>query len=119
MQTLAHLPDDPTPNPEILQKAYRVLHGQGHSMLSQEPPIKIHTITPDEFRSLLERNGFEIERMVCKGVTMPLRLGQQFMMKTDNPEEIVSRVLELELAFSERPDAVALGGHIQAIARKK
>lgn len=88
-------------------------------MLSQEPPIKIHTITPDEFRSLLERNGFEIERMVCKGVTMPLRLGQQFMMKTDNPEEIVSRVLELELAFSERPDAVALGGHIQAIARKK
>jgi ubiquinone/menaquinone biosynthesis C-methylase UbiE len=119
VQTLAHLPDDPTPNPEILQKAYKVLHKQEHSMLSQEPPIKIHTITPDEFRSLLERNGFESERMVCKGATMPLRLSPQFMMKMDNPEEVVSSVLELEFAFSERPDAVALGGHIQAIARKK
>jgi len=119
VQTLAHLPDDPTPNPEILQKAFKVLHRQEHSMLSQEPPIKIHTLTPAEFKSLLERNGFEIERMVCKGVTMPLRLCPQFMMKTDNPEDIVSSVLKLELAFSEQPDAVALGGHIQAIARKK
>jgi ubiquinone/menaquinone biosynthesis C-methylase UbiE len=119
VQTLAHLPDDPTPNPEILQKAYRVFHRQEHSMLSQEPPIKIYTLTPDEFRNLLERNGFEIERMVCKGVTMPLRLSPQFITKTDTPEEIVSNVLDLELAFSEQPAAVALGGHIQAIARKK
>lgn len=119
VQTLAHLPDDPTPNPEILQKAYRVLQRQEHSMLSREPPIEIHTITPDEFRSLLERNGLEIEGMICKGVTMPLRLGQEFMMKAENPEEIVSDILKLELAFSERPDAVALGGHIQAVARKK
>lgn len=119
VQTLAHLPDDPTPNPEILQKAYRVLHRQEHSILSQEPPIKIYTITPYQFRKLLERNGFDIERMVCKGVTMPLRLSPKFMMKTDNPEEIVPSILELELAFSDQPDAVALGGHIQAIARKK
>jgi ubiquinone/menaquinone biosynthesis C-methylase UbiE len=119
VQTLAHLPDDPTPNPEILQKAYNVLHRQEHSMLSQEPPIKIHTITPEEFRNLLERNGLDIERIVCKLATMPLRLCPQFMMKTDNPEEIVSNVLRLELAFSEQPDAVALGGHIQAIAKKK
>jgi ubiquinone/menaquinone biosynthesis C-methylase UbiE len=119
VQTLAHLPDDPTANPEILQKAYKVLHRQEHSMLPQEPPIKIHTLTPDEFRNLLERNGLNVERMVCKLATMPLRLNPQFMMKTNTPEEIVSSVLELELAFSECPDAVALGGHIQAIARKK
>ena len=119
VQTLAHLPDDPTTNPEILQKAYKVLHRQEHSMLSQEPPIKLHTLTPDEFRNLLERNGLNIERMVCKLATMPLRLSPQFIMKTDSPEEIVSSVLKLELAFSERSDAVALGGHIQAIARKK
>lgn len=119
VQTLAHLPDDPTTNPEILRKAYKVFHRQEHSMLSQEPSIKIHTITPDEFRNLLERNGLNVERMVCKLATMPLRLSPQFMMKTDNPEEIVSNVLELELAFSEQSDAVALGGHIQAIARKK
>ena len=119
VQTLAHLPGDPTPNPEILQKAYNVLQRQEHSMLSQEPPIKIHTITPDEFRSLLERNGLEIERMVSKGVTMPLRFGQEFMMKADTQAELFSNVLKLELAFSELSDSVALGGHIQAIARKK
>jgi ubiquinone/menaquinone biosynthesis C-methylase UbiE len=119
VQTLAHLPDDPTTNPEILQKAYKVLHRQEHSMLSQEPPIKIHTLTPDEFRNILERNGLNVERTVCKGATTPLRLSPQFIMKTDSPEEMVSSVLKLELAFSESPDAVALGGHIQAIARKE
>jgi ubiquinone/menaquinone biosynthesis C-methylase UbiE len=118
VQTLAHLPDDPTKNPEILQKAFKVLHRQEHSMLSQEPSVKIHTLTPDEFRNVLERNGLNVERMVCKLATMPLRLGSQFIMKTDVPEEIMSSVLDLELAFSEEPDAVGLGGHIQAIARK-
>lgn len=119
VQTLAHLPDDPRTNPEIVRKAYEVLQRQEHSMLSQEPPIKIHTLTPSEFTSLLERNGLDVERMICKLATMPLRFGPQFIMNTDNPEEMVSSVLELELAFSEQSDAVAFGGHIQAIARKK
>lgn len=119
VQTLAHLPDDPTANPEILQKAYKVLHRQEYSMLSQDPPIKIHTLTPDEFRYLLERNGLSVKRMVCKGATMPLRFASQFLMKTDIPDEIVANILQLELAFSEQPDTIALGGHIQAIARKK
>lgn len=119
VQTLAHLPDDPTANPEILQKAYKVLHRQEHSMLSQDPPIKIHTLTPDEFRDLLERNGLSVERMVCKGASMPLRFTPQFLMKTDIPDEIVASILQLELAFSEQLDTIALGGHIQAIARKK
>jgi len=119
VQTLAHLPDDPTANPAILQKAYKVLHKQEHSMLSQDPPIKIHTLTPDEFRDLLERNGLSVERMVCKGVTMPLRFTPQFLFKTDIPDEILANILQLELAFSEQPETIALGGHIQAIARKK
>lgn len=119
VQALAHLPDDPTANPEILQKAYKVLHRKQYSMLSEDPPIKIHTLTPDEFRDLLERNHLTVKKMVCKGATMPLRFSQQFMMKTDVPDETVAEILQLELALSEQPDTIALGGHIQAIARKK
>ena len=119
VQTLAHLPDDPTANPEIVQKALKVLRKQEHSMLSQEPLIKIHSITPQEFHDLLKSNGLVVEKIVCKIATMPLRFAPQFIMKTDNPEEILSDILRLEVEFSEQPDAAALGGHLQAIARKE
>ncbi len=119
VQALAHLPDDATANPEILQKAHKVFHRQHYSMLSEDPPIKIHTLTPDEFRDLLERSGLTVKRMVCKGATMPLRFSQQFLMRTDVPDQTVADILQLELAFSEQPDTIAMGGHIQAIARKK
>lgn len=119
VQTLAHLPDDPTANPEIVQKALKVLRKQEHSMLSQEPLIKIHSITPQEFHDLLKSNGLVVEKIVCKIATMPLRFAPQFIMKTNNPEEILSDILQLEVEFSEQPDAAALGGHLQAIAHKE
>jgi ubiquinone/menaquinone biosynthesis C-methylase UbiE len=118
VQTLAHLPDDPKENPEIIRKALEVLQKHEYDMLSQEPPIKIHSMTPDEFRSLLERNGLEVEKMLCKIATMPLRFMPTFFMKTDVPEKVVEDLVQLEFAFSERPDAIALGAHLQAIARK-
>ena len=118
VQTLAHLPDDPTGNPEISVKALNIFHKQEHDLLAKEPPIKIYSLTPDEFRTLLERNGLHVERIICKLVTMPLRFMPQFFMRTDISEEVIADILQLELAFSERPDTVALGAHLQAIARK-
>ena len=88
-------------------------------MLSQDPPIKIHSMTPQEFHDLLKNNGLVVEKIVCKIATMPLRFTPQFIMKTNNPEEILSDILQLEVEFSEQPDAAALGGHLQAIARKE
>jgi ubiquinone/menaquinone biosynthesis C-methylase UbiE len=118
VQTLAHLPDNPIENLQIIQKAFSILHKQEYDMLSQEPPIKIHSMTPDEFRDLLERNGLKIERIVCKIATIPLRFTPVFFMKKDIAEEVVNDILQLEFTFSERQDTTALGAHLQAIARK-
>lgn len=119
VQTLAHLPDNPMENPDILTTAIQIFHRQKHDMLSKERPIKIFSLTPKEFRSLLEKNGLEVEKLFCKLATMPLRFSPKFFMKPDTPKEIESNILHLELAFSEQPDTEALGAHLQAIARKK
>ncbi len=118
VQALAHLPADPTENPEILRKTINILRKQERDLLSQESHIKIHSMTPDEFRNLLERSGLNVEKIVCKIATIPLRFMPQFFMRKDVPEKVVEEILQLELAFSESPDALAFGAHLQAIARK-
>jgi len=119
VQTLAHLPDDPTENPDILSLATRILSRQEYDMLSKDRSIKIFSVTPTELRSLLENNGLHVERVFCKIASTPLRFSQKFFMGTDVPEELESDILQLELAFSEQPGAASLGAHLQAIARKK
>ncbi len=119
VQTLAHLPENPGENPDILTTAIQVFHGQKHDMLSKERPIQIFSLTPEEFRNLLQKNGLEVERLFCKLATMPLRFSPKFFMNSDVPKGIESRILQLELAFSMQPHTEALGAHLQAIARKK
>ncbi len=119
VQTLAHLPDNPMENPTIISLANRILNKNEYDLLSKEQNIKIFSLTPREFQDLLENNGLLVKRIICKDVTMPLRFFPQFFMRTDIPHEIESDILKLELSFSERPDATALGAHLQAIAYKK
>ncbi|MGB9134612.1 MAG: methyltransferase domain-containing protein [Candidatus Bathyarchaeia archaeon] len=118
VQVLAHLPNNPTENPGILQTANRILHKKEHDLLSKERAIKIFSLTPQEFRDILERNGLKIERIFPKIVTLPLRFEPRFLMGADIPKEIERHIMQLELAFSELPDTEALGAHLQAIARK-
>ena len=73
VQTLAHLPDDPTKNPDILSLANRILSRQDFDMLSKDLSIKIFSVTPSELRGLLEDNGLQVERIFCKIASMPLR----------------------------------------------
>ena len=80
--------------------------------------MKIYTWTPEEFREMLEKNGFFIEKMVGKGYSMPLRISKELFMKKAYSQELFNRILEYELALCEKPDALALAGHLQAIARK-
>ncbi len=119
VQTLAHLPENMMENPTIAKTAKKVLNMQEYDFLSKQPPIKIFSLAPTEFREILEKNGLEIERMIPKIVTMPLRFAPDFFMKKDVPEELIEDIFQLELAFSENPDAVSLGAHLQAVARKK
>ena len=115
-QSLAHLPESPVP--EKLEQALNILLGVQHDAMAPDGAIEIYSLTPSELRDLLERNGLRVEKIVCKGVTTPLRLAPQFIMVKDYSEDILNKMLKLELAFCERQDALALAAHLQAIAYK-
>jgi len=115
-QSLAHLPEEPIS--EKLEQALNVLSGVQHDAMTTDGSIGIYSLTPDEFSALLEGNGLRIEKIICKGVTTPLRLAPQFIMKKEYSTEVLNKLLRLELAFCERRDALALAAHLQAIAHK-
>lgn len=115
-QSLAHLPDNPVL--EKLAQALNVLLGIEYDAMTQDGALKIHSLAPDEFRALLERNGLHVAKIVCKGVTTPLRIAPQFVLTNEYSEDVFDRMLRLELAFCEREDALALAAHLQAIAHK-
>lgn len=117
VQLLMHLPCRETPQPAKLEEVLELLDRKRHDRMTRDGRVKIYTWTPDEFRSLLERNGFRVEKMIGKCVTMPLRFEELYTRK-ECPEDLLDGILQLELALCERPDALALAGHLQAIARK-
>lgn len=118
VQLLMHLPVKEIPQLEKLDEVHNILHRRKYDTMAKSGKVRIHTWTPDEFRSLLEANGFEVEKIIGKGVTMPLRMTEEVYMKKQCPEDLLEKITQLELALCERPDALALAGHLQAIARK-
>ena len=106
------------PSPEDMNNALKILLRKKYSSMTKNGNVRIHTWTPNEFRSMLETNGFQVERMVGKGVTMPLRISKDLFMKKEYPEELFKKILEYEFVLCEKPDALALAGHLQTIARK-
>lgn len=118
VQLLMHLPYKEIPQPEKLDEILEVLGRKRFDRMTKDGKVKIFTWTPNEFRSLLERNGFKIEKIIGKGVTTPLRMTEEPVMKKECPQDVLDRILQLEFALCERPDVLALAGHLQAIARK-
>jgi len=115
-QTLAHL--DVKPVPENMRRALNILTCQEHDTMTPDGMVKIHSLTPNEFQALLERNGLQVEKIICKGVTTPLRFSPKYILKKEYSKDILDNMLQLELAFCEKRDALALAGHLQAIAYK-
>jgi len=118
VQTLAHLPCKEIPTTEKLDEAHNILLCKEYDTMKKEGKVKIYTWAPDEFRTLLERNGFVVQKIVGKGMTMPLRITEELYMKKDYSEDLLDKILQLELALCEKTDALALAGHLQAIAFK-
>jgi len=116
VQSLASLSEEPST--DNVENAFNILTGKKHGAMDKEEKVKIYTWTPEEFRGMLERNGFFIEKMVGKGHSMPLRISKELFMEKDYSDELFNKILEYELTFCEKPDALALAGHLQAIARK-
>lgn len=96
-----------------------------YSVLSKEKPffmrnsLNVYTLSPEEFRLMLENNGVRIEKIVGKLFTIPLGLSGEKMIAEDYTKEFLERMIQIELEFAEKPDSVCLGSHLQAIGFKR
>jgi ubiquinone/menaquinone biosynthesis C-methylase UbiE len=115
--SLARLSDEP--KPEELENALMLLLERKHQFMTPDNKVEVFTYSPDEFRSMLERHGFEIEKIIGKGITMPLRISNKFFTRKKYSETLFNDLLQFELALCDKPDALALAGHMQAIVHKK
>lgn len=115
--SLARLSD--IPRSKDLKNALMLLLGRKHQSMTPDDKVKVFTWTPDEFRAMLERHGFGIERIIGKGITMPLRISNKMFTRKKYSETLFNRILQFELALCDKPDALALAGHMQAIAHKE
>jgi ubiquinone/menaquinone biosynthesis C-methylase UbiE len=97
--------------------ATRVLSNETQFLMGDR--LKVYALSPDEFKHLLEENAVEIEKIIGKGVTMPLIFPLQKPYPKDNVPEFLEKLLKIEFALCEKPDALALAGHLQAIGYKK
>jgi ubiquinone/menaquinone biosynthesis C-methylase UbiE len=95
-----------------------------HDVLSKEKPffmrnsLNVYTLSPEEFRLMLESKGVRIEKIVGKLFTMPLGLSGQRMIAEDFTQEFLERMTKIELELSGKPDSLCLGSHLQAIGFK-
>jgi ubiquinone/menaquinone biosynthesis C-methylase UbiE len=107
-----------TPKTEDMDNALKVLLGQKLGSMMKDGKVSTHTYTPDEFKALLERSGFRVEKIIGKGTTMPIRISKSLFTRKNYSEELFNKILEFEFALCERQDALALAGHLQAVAYK-
>lgn len=117
VQSLVSLPEKP--RVDDVSAALDILRSKRYGAMDKKGNVKIYTWTPDEFREMLERNRFRVEKIVGKGYTMPLRISKEQFMKKEYSEDLLDKMVEFELNLCEKPDALALAGHMQAIAHKE
>ena len=116
VQSLVSLPDKPSSNK--VDHALDVLLRKKYGAVDRQEKVKIYTWTPNEFRTMLERNGFHIEKVIGKGISMPLRISKELFMKKEYSEDLFKKIIQFELALCEKKDALSLAGHLQVIACK-
>jgi ubiquinone/menaquinone biosynthesis C-methylase UbiE len=102
---------------EDVDYAYKVLTKEKPFFMRNS--LDVYTLSPEEFKKLLESNGVRIEKIVGKLFTVPLGLSGQNTISEDYTKEFLDRITQIELVLTERPDSVSLGSHFQAIGFKK
>lgn len=81
--------------------------------------VPVYTMSPDQFRSTLEESSIKLSKIIGKGLVLtPLVLPMQTLYMEKYDEEYYQKILKVELELCERPDALALAGHLQAIGTK-
>jgi arsenate reductase-like glutaredoxin family protein len=81
--------------------------------------LEVYTLSPKEFKHMLESSGLEVEKMVGKVCTMPLALSFQKLSSENYSEELVTKILKVEFLLTSKSDTVPLGAHIEAIGYKQ
>ncbi len=117
VQSLSSLPE--RPNADNMKDALDLLLRRKYRTMTRDGKVRIYTWSPYEFQKMLEKNGFHVEKIVGKGVTMPSRISKELFMEKEYPDNLFKKILEFELTMCEKPEALALAGHLQAIAHKK
>jgi len=117
VMALSYVPEEFDKSKDLLSNRY------SFKLKSKNKPwhrgITVHLVTPNEFKKLLEENGLRVEKIIGKCVTMPLRIAPEVYFKADYSRELFDKVLSIEMAFCEKPDALGLAGHLQATAFKE
>jgi ubiquinone/menaquinone biosynthesis C-methylase UbiE len=108
--SLSQVERDPAMASRILAK------GSPFNMLNR---VKVYALSPDEFRQLLEDNGVRVERMFGKVFTMPLGLSYDTQRTENFSQDLLDKLLKIEYDLLEKPDAVPLASHIQAVGYKR
>jgi len=80
--------------------------------------VKSQCLTPIGFRKMLKNNGLEVEKIVGKVIAI-LSWSKKFLGKKKVSQDLLQRLLKMEMELCERDDALGLAGHLQAIAYKK
>lgn len=113
---LSTIPGKPTS--VNMEMALKMLQSKEHFCLSEDGQVKVYTWAPEEFRKMLEENGLHVEKIIGKVITMPIRIRKEKYMQSTYTQDLYDRILQLELDLCEKPDALGLAGHLQAITRK-
>jgi ubiquinone/menaquinone biosynthesis C-methylase UbiE len=81
--------------------------------------LDVYTLSPEEFKRLLESNGVRIQKMFGKLFTVPLGLSGQSTITENYSKEFLDRITQIELLLTDKPDSVSLGSHLQAVGFKQ
>jgi ubiquinone/menaquinone biosynthesis C-methylase UbiE len=98
----------------------------GMKILGGEEPflmrgrVPVHTLFPSEFHTMLEQCGLRVTKLIGKGIVLtPLVLPMERLYMDKFDQDFYDKIMRVEVDLCEKPDALALAGHIQAIGTKK
>lgn len=107
--------------PKYIDMAMSMMNGSFKITKDDERRLKglqTQSLTPIEFRKILEENGLKVKKIVGK-VVMMHGMSETFIGETYMSQDLLQKLLKMEMGLCERDDALGLAAHLQAIAYKR
>ena len=108
--------------PQYIDMAIRTMNGSLTTIAKDDERklkgLEAQSLTPIEFRKILEENGLEVKKIIGKVVTMH-GMPEIFINEENMPKDLLKKLLQIEVGLCEREDALGLAAHLQAVAYKK